>query len=150
MNILVTVGTTSFDELIKHVHTLAADFKSNEFYFQIGPGEFEPLGKSYCRFTNEISNIYDWADCIITHAGAGTIYHLLEMKKKILIVPNVSRVDKHQIDIARYMERGGFALVCWSVDDIALKIKLLNEFTPVEYMKCEFFKYNEIAEFINE
>ncbi|WP_415837668.1 PssE/Cps14G family polysaccharide biosynthesis glycosyltransferase, partial [Shewanella livingstonensis] len=111
-------------------------------------GEYSPRNGSFFSFANEINELYDSADLIITHAGAGSIYTLLEMNKKIIIVPNFERVDKHQSDIANYMAINKHALVCSDVADIGRFIEMTKGFQFVPFEKISFFKSEEISEFI--
>ena len=62
MKIFTTVGTTSFDLLIKSVDEFAATNKDNDFIFQIANGQFHPRNGCYFRFENDIVHYYEWAD----------------------------------------------------------------------------------------
>ena len=116
MKILITVGTTSFNSLIKYLDENLD--KNTDVLFQIAKGEYIPKHFKYIEFTQDINILYDEADLIITHAGAGTIYKLLNLNKKILMVPNLERVDNHQIEIAEYMGTNNHAIYCKSFNEI--------------------------------
>ena len=92
MRILVTVGTTRFDSLIKYLDETFAglDF---EFTFQIADGKYEPVNFPFFTFSSDINTYYKESDLVICHAGAGTIYKLLESRKKVIIVPNTERLQ---------------------------------------------------------
>src|SRR5688500_14118574 len=117
MKIFVTVGTTSFDSLIKFIDE---EFhkKGYEITFQISEGKYIPKNFEYFKFSENIDFYYKDCDVAITHAGAGSVYRLLELKKKIIIIPNLERVDKHQIEIAEYMKENGHALMCLNFDNL--------------------------------
>ena len=104
MKIFVTVGTTKFDGLIEYIDN-NFDSKKYEVFFQIADGKYIPKNFPYVRFVSNIKNFFLKCDIVITHAGAGSIYELLELNKKIIIVPNLERKDKHQLDIALFMEK---------------------------------------------
>ncbi|EGR3366126.1 glycosyltransferase [Vibrio parahaemolyticus] len=148
MNVLVTVGTTSFDTLIHAADLIAEEKKNIKFLFQIGNGTYVPKNGKYVSFTNNIDSLYDKSDLVICHAGAGTIYRLLELEKKVILVPNLERVDKHQSDISLYMERGGYLSVAWSINDLKEVFERQDNFNPVSFKKENFFKFEEIANFI--
>jgi beta-1,4-N-acetylglucosaminyltransferase len=149
MNILVTVGTTKFDSLIRNVDIYAGKNSSINFIFQISEkGQYFPSVGAYFDFSDKIDELYDSADLIITHAGAGSIYKLLEMQKKIIIVPNFERVDKHQSDISSFMEKNKHALVCSDVIEIGRFIEMAIDYEFVIFKKIPFFKEKEIARFI--
>ena len=87
--------------------------------------------------------------CFITHAGAGTIYKLLEQRKKVIIVPNLVRIDKHQRDIAQYMCDHHYSLVLWDLSSLSSIMKDIEKFSPAVYKKTPFFRSDEIVNFIN-
>ncbi|MCD9497746.1 PssE/Cps14G family polysaccharide biosynthesis glycosyltransferase [Photobacterium carnosum] len=148
MRILITVGTTSFDELIKQTDIFFQKNGNHEIKYQISNGIYKPISGGYFDFTKNISEIYDWADCIITHAGAGNIYKLLELNKLIIVVPNLNRVDKHQSDITNFIQEKKYGLVCWNLslfEDVFYK---LDGFKRNRYVKNNFFKFIEIRDFI--
>lgn len=147
MKILVTLGTTKFDSLIEYIDKNI----SNENYnitLQIADGIYKPKNFNYFTYKEDIEKYYKESDIIICHAGAGTIYRLLELKKKIIIVPNLDRIDNHQSDIATFMSKNNFALALEKyneLDDLLLKINN----TSLEIFKKEsFFKAQEIIDFI--
>ena len=62
---------------------------------------------------------------IVCHAGAGTIFTLLELGKKIIVAPNPKLKDDHQKDICRFVELNNYSFVAWNVielKDLLLKI----------------------------
>ena len=83
MKIFVTVGTTKFDSLIKYIDK---NIKNENFQIemQIADGYYKPINYKYFSFTSDIENLYLDSDVVITHAGAGSIYHLLELRKRII------------------------------------------------------------------
>jgi len=144
MKIFVTVGTTKFDELIKEADAI---HDANEWLLQTADGEYVPI-KKHVKFSNEVNKLYDEADLIITHAGAGSIYNLLEQKKQIIICPNTYRVDKHQEEISRFVEENKYAKVCW---DLSKLENLINEnYEPEVYKKDQFFLIDKIIEHLTE
>ncbi|BDM62832.1 hypothetical protein NFHSH190041_02840 [Shewanella sp. NFH-SH190041] len=149
MRIFVTVGTTSFDKLIEIIDEFAKKNQHFEFVFQIADGIFKPQNGEYFKFTEDINSYYNQFNFIITHAGAGSIYKLLELNKNILVVPNLYRVDKHQSDISNFVEKNNHALVCWKLKDIDKLVNKMRTFSPRKYKKISFFKKNEILNFLS-
>ncbi len=150
MNIFITVGTTRFTELIREIDSFYKldECKKINFFCQNSDDTYLPEMPNK-NFIENIEDYYQWADLVITHAGAGSIYRLLEMEKKIIIVPNLSRVDKHQSDIAKFMEEGRYALVVWDLNLLSETILLSNRFIPKKYHVDKFFKAKEIVNFID-
>lgn len=146
--IFVTVGTTSFDSLVKAMDNIAYKNEEYDFVFQKASGSYLPVNGHYFEFTDSINHFYEQSSVIVTHAGAGTIYKLLELRKKIIIFPNLDRIDKHQSDIANFMDKNGHVLVAWTKKELEDAIYYCSEFNPIPYVKNEFFKFKEIADFI--
>ena len=61
-------------------------------------------------FDNPNSQI-DWADFIISRAGALSLSEIISMKKGTLMIPLPNAVDNHQLLNARYIEKDGIGLV---------------------------------------
>jgi len=146
MKIFVTVGTTTFDSLIEfldnHLDT------NDEILFQIANGKYLPSNFKYIRFTNDIDTMYREYDYIITHAGAGTIYQLLDLQKRFIVVPNLDRVDGHQTDIAQFLVDGSYALSCTEFKEIIPSLEKLPSVAFNTYEKESFFRGTDICKFI--
>jgi beta-1,4-N-acetylglucosaminyltransferase len=149
MKILVTVGTTTFDSLIKYIDRELSS-KDFDIELQIAKGKYIPQNHPYFNFlaNDDIDLRYQNADIIITHAGCGSIYKLLELKKRIIVVPNLERSDKHQLDLARYVERNNFALVAYKIGQLKHLLTIAQKYNFVEFHKDGFFKADEIMRFI--
>lgn len=132
MKIFVTVGTTRFDSLVRYV--LAHSwFRSNDCVLQVGPGG--PVSESLCCFdyTDHILDYYSAADVVVSHAGAGAIYELLSLQKRVVIVPNFDRVDDHQLDLAKYMHCNGHAISVYDLEQLIPSIAYASEATFVPF-----------------
>ncbi|EHN71539.1 PssE/Cps14G family polysaccharide biosynthesis glycosyltransferase [Aliivibrio fischeri] len=150
MKIFITVGTTLFDELIRNVDSVAEELEGFNFTFQISKGKYKPKNGTYFDFVQNIDEYYNDADLVITHSGAGSIYRLLELNKKIIVVPNIDRVDKHQTDISTYMSENNHVLLLSDfkyTKDVILDAEF---FLPKVFIKKHFFLKDEIVDFIKE
>ncbi|ETS82250.1 hypothetical protein PFICI_07252 [Pestalotiopsis fici W106-1] len=47
---------------------------------------------------------------IMAHAGAGTILEALDIDARVIVVPNTSLMDNHQLELAEELERQGYLL----------------------------------------
>ena len=143
MKVLVTVGTTPFDTLIEYLdNNLDSQM---DVLFQIAQAKYQPKNFEFIEFTSNINELYDQSDIIISHAGAGSIYNLLERRKFLVLVPNLDRIDKHQSDIADFMHKNRYAIGVKSYSDI---IKTVNDYENLKlkpFEKMEFFKASEIV-----
>lgn len=151
MKVLVSVGTGSFNQLIEQVDKCLTG-PEFEVRCQIGEGSFKPHHDHY-SFSDDFNTDVEQADIVITHAGAATVFELLEKGKKTLVVPNQFRLDKHQKDLADYVEKRGFARACWQLADLKEYVLHVHEFDYLPYRKEHFFKAAELLDYfglINE
>jgi beta-1,4-N-acetylglucosaminyltransferase len=126
--VLVTVGSTKFDDLIKTIDQESfiqklIDLGFDGLHVQFGRSTYQPtvlptandtrknfkivLFEYSKTWKDEVSN----AGLIIGHAGAGTILDSLEMKKPLIVVPNHQLMANHQADIAEELASGGYLLM---------------------------------------
>jgi beta-1,4-N-acetylglucosaminyltransferase len=148
MKILVTVGTTTFDSLVEYIDK-EKPFHQFDIEFQIANGKYTPVNHRYFRFVDpaEIISKYESSDIIITHAGIGTVIQLLEMKKRLIAVPNLERVDKHQMDLSAFIARNRYALVAYDFSQLGMFIEIYESIRFNQFSKIPFFKADEIREF---
>ncbi|KAG8961257.1 N-acetylglucosaminyldiphosphodolichol N-acetylglucosaminyltransferase catalytic subunit alg13 [Tulasnella sp. 419] len=119
--VLITVGSTKFDNLIelvlgeqmievfsKHGFTNVVVQCGNSSLFpewvdpaalpieSIKSGVHIHVWRFKPSLEEEISN----ADLVISHAGSGTILDALRKKKLLIVVPNDTLLDNHQLELA--------------------------------------------------
>ncbi|CAM3223152.1 PssE/Cps14G family polysaccharide biosynthesis glycosyltransferase [Vibrio diazotrophicus] len=149
MNILVTVGTTAFDDLIKAVDERFKNDENIKILAQISSShKYTPRNFDSFEFSDSFQTYIDCADLIVTHAGAGSVYSMLEQGKRLVVVPNLMRADNHQIELAKYVQNNNFAISCFDLSEIECCINKAKdmEYTPYE---CErFFGHNTILELL--
>jgi len=143
--VLVTVGTTAFDSMIEY---LDVNFDFNNAIFQIGPGTYFPTKHPFIKFQRNLENDYVNFDIIITHAGAGTVYACLERKKKLIVVPNLERVDSHQLELAIFLRKYNYALIVEEFRDFGKSFDEIMDFAPSTYIRDPFVGASIIADLI--
>uniref|UniRef100_A0A8D0HDQ5 UDP-N-acetylglucosamine transferase subunit ALG13 n=1 Tax=Sphenodon punctatus TaxID=8508 RepID=A0A8D0HDQ5_SPHPU len=123
-SVFVTVGTTSFEELIAAVASPESlqVFQSlgyRKLVLQIGKGAVSPDPVSTAAFTQEVFRYKDSlkediqkADLVISHAGAGSCLETLEAGKPLLVVVNEKLMNNHQLELARQLYRDGHLFYC--------------------------------------
>ncbi|XP_021262132.1 putative bifunctional UDP-N-acetylglucosamine transferase and deubiquitinase ALG13 [Numida meleagris] len=123
-SVFVTVGTTSFDELIAAISSPAAEqvLRSRgcrQLVLQIGRGALQPApqhGPAFVRdvfrFKESLAEDLRSADLVISHAGAGSCLETLEEGKPLLVVINEKLMDNHQLELARQLCKDGHVLYC--------------------------------------
>ncbi|MGS0534544.1 PssE/Cps14G family polysaccharide biosynthesis glycosyltransferase [Pseudoalteromonas sp. SaAl2] len=144
MKVFVTTGTTEFGPLIDAVVALSEEY---EIIVQ------SPISKTstsknckFFTFVDDISTYYQWADLIITHAGAGSVYKLLELGKRIVVVPNLTRKDQHQSQLADYVRDSNFGSVCYNLELLGEVLKESDSKQFSTYHKECFDDINSILE----
>lgn len=139
--IFVTVGTGSFDELVRAVD----DLNLESVFYQIGCGSYMPRG-DFERILNQeyFNECLRSASLVITHAGAGNIFNLLEMQTRFVAVPNFLRTDEHQSDICGFIESQRFGFVCWDLRGLSGVISKSMHSDIRSYHKTPFYGYSDI------
>ncbi|XP_028272109.1 UDP-N-acetylglucosamine transferase subunit ALG13 homolog [Parambassis ranga] len=122
--VFVTVGTTSFDELIETItsYEAARALKARGYerlVLQVGRGLLLPaadscpqVGLEVFRFKDSIADEIKQADLIISHAGAGSCLEALGAGKPLLVVVNDKLMNNHQLELARQLHMDSHLLYC--------------------------------------
>ncbi|ORX87605.1 glycosyl transferase [Anaeromyces robustus] len=161
-SVFLTVGTTRFDDLLKEINQesffkalislgfknlivqygnsiLPENFPKDKYTLETG----ETLSINLYKFKfNDSKSFYNdmkQADLIISHAGSGTILDALELHKKIIVVPNETLMDNHQIELANAMSKKG-VIISSSISEL---INTLNNLENIEFKP--FLKENNNA-----
>lgn len=106
--ILVTVGSTHFDELIEIIDSeefinFSKSIGFTEIFAQIGKYEKKIKNlKNYSSYVKpgEMKKLFNESDLIIGHAGAGTILEVLQIGKPLIVVVNDNLMENHQTELA--------------------------------------------------
>ena len=148
MNIFVTVGHTHYNSLFKAVNEQLSP-EQHHVVNQISDGDYLPDKHKYFKFTQDIAAQIAQADLVITHAGAGSVFHLLEIAKPIVVVPNFERVDEHQKDLADFVSQNNYATVCNDLQQLGQCVTdaISNNFSP--YQMNPFYGYQAILDLLN-
>ncbi|KAH7865916.1 hypothetical protein Vadar_013075 [Vaccinium darrowii] len=112
--VFVTVGTTSFDTLVRAVDN--SEVKRELFgrgythlLIQMGRGSYTPtkssgedgcLAVDYFTFSSSIADTLRSASLVISHAGSGSIFETLRLGKPLIVVVNEDLMDNHQSELA--------------------------------------------------
>ncbi|GFT05203.1 UDP-N-acetylglucosamine transferase subunit ALG13 homolog [Nephila pilipes] len=139
MSVFVTVGSTSFDDLIKTVCSseilqCLSDEGFKKVILQIGRGTVIPdksdiIEVEWFRFKYSISQDIKNASLIIGHAGAGTILDSLVENKPLIAVLNDTLMNNHQIELAEELAKENYLAYC-SCSDLLHTLKQPKSFKP--------------------
>ncbi|KAL8159528.1 hypothetical protein V2J09_001065 [Rumex salicifolius] len=92
--VFVTVGTTLFDALVKAVDT--SETKKELF----SKGDDGSLAVDYFTFSPTIADSLRSASLVISHAGSGSVFETLRLRKPLIVVVNEDLMDNHQAELA--------------------------------------------------
>ena len=135
MNIFITVGTTPFDDLIRICDETLGAYGYNIKAQISDTATYIPTSFDSFTYDSKIISYYDWADIIVSHAGAGTFYQLMELGKKVILVPNLELKDGHQNDICTYAHNNNYACVLEQIEDIKEVLKKIQRHQFNHYSK---------------
>jgi len=131
--IFVTVGnaTQGFRRLLNAVEALAAEglFKDDEVVIQSGnTSNFCSLRGKQERFLpmEQFSEMIAKANLVICHAGAGTLFHVLQARKVPVVMPRRKHygelVDDHQVELTEALTSQGRAIPAYEPEDLRAAI----------------------------
>lgn len=121
--ILVTVGTTKFDQLIENIdkeefYKTLDNKKISSLIIQYGKGDYIPsthlkLDLKYLKvtvttFLNNFEDVIKSSDVVISHCGAGTILETLKHKRTFIGTVNTKLMDNHQEEIAEALVKDNY------------------------------------------
>ncbi|XP_055339594.1 UDP-N-acetylglucosamine transferase subunit ALG13 homolog [Paramacrobiotus metropolitanus] len=156
--VFVTVGTTSFDELVEMIirdeclRILHAHGYSR-LRIQYGRGRVDPPAGLRCgvriesyRYKDSIRQDLLDADVVISHAGAGSIMESLGLHKRLLVVINETLMGNHQTELAEEFAQEQF--LHWStVRNLPNVLNALN-FSTIKH--CEPGTPQKFAQFMDD
>lgn len=174
-SVFVTVGTTKFDALIQAVDQLEvvlalAAQGFDKLTLQIGAGSYVPMvicpaGQhvfkhasgfevEWFRFAPSLKAFMQAASLVISHAGAGSLFEALQLRKAIVAVPNSILMANHQTELAEHLANLGHLVAStpeqltntlqnlhlpklqpYEVGDPAQMVQLINEMMGIQAKK---------------
>jgi UDP-N-acetylglucosamine transferase subunit ALG13 len=85
---------------------------------QIGSGKYIPQNADWVRYLDNLQEIEQQADLVICHGGVGSLFELLDLKKKFIAVPNRQLPGDHQAQLLRALESEGCCRCCWNLAEL--------------------------------
>jgi beta-1,4-N-acetylglucosaminyltransferase len=123
MKILVTTGSGHFYSLSQRALEIATRDLDNIWFIQMNkPPSVDHENITLFEYRDDLDDIIDQCDLVITHTGAGTIYKLLELGKRLITLPNLERRDKHQLELANWLNSKRYCIVLRAIDDLTIEI----------------------------
>jgi beta-1,4-N-acetylglucosaminyltransferase len=141
--LLITVGTTEFDELLCFIDNdeflkILQSLGFDHVVLQYGRGLFNPkvltlnnvqlhwkIRLEVMAFTSAIIDEMKSADLIIGHAGAGTVLDVITLRKPLVCVINTTLQGNHQQELADALYESDMCVVT-TVENIfeALRVRV--------------------------
>ena len=155
--VLITVGTTKFENLIKAIDTekfyeMIIKNGFTKIIIQKGYGEYIP--SNYKKYENKIKiqvseiinnfgNVIKSSDLIISHGGAGIILESLKNERKVIVCVNDELMDNHQVELASSLHNEGYVHYC---KDLSKIVEEANQviLDPSKIKKYPEFNYDII------
>lgn len=137
MTAFVTVGTTRFDALVAaaddpafaaalvardftHLAVQAGaggDYKPHRLLgegvsagvVKVGKERGVPLSVEFFAYAPSLADRMAAADLVISHAGAGSVFEALRLRKPLVAVPNPALMGDHQGELARSLSASSHA-----------------------------------------
>jgi beta-1,4-N-acetylglucosaminyltransferase len=150
MNVFVTVGTTEFSKLIESVDYIIGQLPKYNVEAQIGMSKFIPKNIKYYKYTDDINSCIEWADIVITHGGAGTVYQLLERNRRIIVVPNPNVRANHQVEIANFVSKNNYGTALFDTNHLLDALLECENENFKQYANNNEDLINYLVEIINE
>lgn len=122
--------------MIREVERLADD---HQIIVQTGHSQYTSNKMELFDFMTpeKLKVLYEKADYIITHAGAGSIFQAIKDGKKTIAVPRLKKydehVDDHQLQLASKLQDMQYLLTFNDGDEIVETFDKLKEFKPKPY-----------------
>lgn len=127
--VVVTVGSTDFDALIRAVDDITPAL-GLQGVMQIGHGQYTPAHMPFFRFCPALDPYYDEASFVIAHGGLGTTVEVLNRGLPLVSVSNPDRYDNHQQDLLAAMDEAGHLIWCRRLGELSQAIERLQT-TPL-------------------
>lgn len=146
--IFVTVGTQKikFTRLFKYLENI----KDEKVIIQSGFNEVTykdnyEIYKSIPFY--DMKKYIDKCDTLITHGGPDNIFYALSKKKKVIVVPRMSKykehINDHQLYFANYLDKNNYCYVARDEDEF---IKCINTNKKTKLFKSNTDKFTKKVE----
>lgn len=141
--ILVMLGTqnNSFHRLLEEIDKLIKQREiDEEVVVQAGYTKYETKYMEIFSLIplEELENLVEKADLIITHGGVGSIILALKRGKKVIAVPRLheyqEHVNNHQKEIVETFNRKGYIIGIQDVKELKEAIERSKDFIPEKFL----------------
>ena len=156
--ILVMLGTqnNSFHRLLEKIDDLINKrIINDEVVVQAGYTKYESNNMKIFSLISqeELEELIEKADLVITHGGVGSIISSLKKGKKVIAVPRLheyqEHVNNHQKEIIETFNKKGYIIGIQDVNQLEEAIEKSKDFIPEKYQSNNKKMLNIIENFID-
>lgn len=156
--ILVLLGTqnNSFHRLLGEVQKNIDNGNiKDEVVVQKGYTKFESEDMTIYNQVplDEMKQLIEKADLVITHGGVGSIVTSIEKNKKVIAVPRLKKykehVNDHQLDIIRMFNQLEYIIGLNGVEELGEALRKAKEFEPKQYVRNTGYILEIVENFID-
>lgn len=158
--ILVLLGTqnNSFHRLLGEIHRLLQKEIKEEVIVQAGYTKYQSENEKMKIFDfmekQELEELLNQANLIITHGGVGSILQAITKDKKVIAIPRLHQyqehVNDHQKEIVELFNKKGYIIGIQGVEELQGAIKKVEKFRPKKYQKNNEKMLKIIEDFIEQ
>lgn len=157
--ILVLLGTqnNSFHRLLEEIERLIQNkIIKEEVVVQAGYTKYVSKNMKILDFISkeELEELQNKADLIITHGGVGSILLSITKDKKVIAVPRYHQyeehVNDHQKEIVELFNQKGYIIGIQEVEELEQAIQQVGKFEPKKYQQNHDKMLKIIEDFIDK
>lgn len=157
--ILVLLGTqnNNFYRLLEEIEKLIKkEIIQEEVIVQAGYTKYQSNIMKILDFVSkeELEQMENKADLIITHGGVGSILQSITKNKKVIAVPRLheyqEHVNNHQKEIVELFDKKGYIIGIQSLEELEQAIQKIKNFEPKSYQQNNQKMLKIIEEFIEQ
>lgn len=157
--ILVLLGTqnNSFHRLLEEIDRLIKNkVIKEEVMIQAGYTKYTSENMKILDFVSkeELEELQNKADLIITHGGVASILQSITKEKKVIAIPRLHQyqehVNNHQTEIVELFNQKGYIIGIQRVEELEKAIGQVEKFEPRKYTQNHDKMLKIIEDFIDK
>ena len=128
---------------------------NDEIIVQLGHTKYSSNKMKLLDFVSseELNNLINSANLVITHGGVGSIIGSIKLNKKVIAVARLSKykehVNDHQIQIVKNFDEEGYIIGIDDACKLSLALNRINNFIPKKFESNSQKILNIVSDFID-
>ena len=122
------------------------------FHEQLQLADRVEIAVGYTSYASleELDNLIDKANLVISHGGVGSMITANQKGKKVIAVPRYKKyhehVNDHQVETIEIFAKRGYVFPIENVEQLEDALKKIEDFEPIQYQRDEKSNVLEIIE----